>query len=131
MACTGACRGRHGALFAITLKGIGLSGDGDSAASAWGNSSTSFAERQHAVHCGEQRRVWPHQGTVLGTARSPDAQTPGHQSLHAVDICLEPLAANATFVARSFAGDPKQVKELLKAAMAHNGIAVLDIISRA
>jgi 2-oxoglutarate ferredoxin oxidoreductase subunit beta len=32
-------------------------------------------------------------------------------------------------VGRSFAGDPKQVKELLKAAFSHNGIAVLDIIS--
>src|SRR3970282_1797859 len=46
-----------------------------------------------------------------------------------VDICMEALASNATFVGRSFAGDPKQVKELLKAAMAHKGIAVLDIIS--
>jgi len=36
---------------------------------------------------------------------------------------------NATFVARSFAGDPKQVKELIKTALSHNGIAVLDIIS--
>jgi 2-oxoglutarate ferredoxin oxidoreductase subunit beta len=32
-------------------------------------------------------------------------------------------------VARSFAGDAKQVKELLKAALAHNGISLLDIIS--
>ena len=32
-------------------------------------------------------------------------------------------------MARSFAGNPKQVKELIKAAMAHKGIAVLDIIS--
>jgi 2-oxoglutarate ferredoxin oxidoreductase subunit beta len=32
-------------------------------------------------------------------------------------------------VARTFAGDPKQLKELLKAALSHNGIAVLDIIS--
>jgi 2-oxoglutarate ferredoxin oxidoreductase subunit beta len=46
-----------------------------------------------------------------------------------IDICMEAIASNATFVARSFAGDPKQVKELLKAALAHNGIAVLDIIS--
>jgi 2-oxoglutarate ferredoxin oxidoreductase subunit beta len=46
-----------------------------------------------------------------------------------VDICMEALASNATFVARSFAGNPKQVKELIKAALAHNGIAVLDIIS--
>ncbi|MEN6410184.1 MAG: 2-oxoacid:ferredoxin oxidoreductase subunit beta, partial [Anaerolineaceae bacterium] len=37
--------------------------------------------------------------------------------------------ANASFVARSFAGDPKQVKELIKAAFHHRGIAVLDIIS--
>jgi 2-oxoglutarate ferredoxin oxidoreductase subunit beta len=46
-----------------------------------------------------------------------------------VDICMEALASNATFVARSFAGNAKQVKELLKAAMSHHGIAVLDIIS--
>ncbi len=42
---------------------------------------------------------------------------------------MEALASNATFVARSFAGNAKQVKELLKAALAHDGIAVLDIIS--
>jgi 2-oxoglutarate ferredoxin oxidoreductase subunit beta len=46
-----------------------------------------------------------------------------------VDICMEALIAKASFVARSFAGDPKQVKELIKAAFSHNGIAVLDIIS--
>jgi 2-oxoglutarate ferredoxin oxidoreductase subunit beta len=42
---------------------------------------------------------------------------------------MEALASNATFIARSFAGNPKQVKELIKAAIAHRGIAVLDIIS--
>jgi 2-oxoglutarate ferredoxin oxidoreductase subunit beta len=46
-----------------------------------------------------------------------------------VDIAWEALVSHATFVARSFAGDPKQVKELIKAALSHNGIAVLDIIS--
>jgi 2-oxoglutarate ferredoxin oxidoreductase subunit beta len=46
-----------------------------------------------------------------------------------VDIAWEAVVGNATFVARSFAGDPKQVKELLKAALSHNGIAILDIIS--
>jgi 2-oxoglutarate ferredoxin oxidoreductase subunit beta len=46
-----------------------------------------------------------------------------------VDIAMEALISNATFVARSFAGDPKQVKELIKAALSHRGIAVLDIIS--
>ena len=46
-----------------------------------------------------------------------------------IDIALEALIGNATFVARSFAGDPKQVKELIKAAVSHEGISVLDIIS--
>src|SRR3989337_657131 len=46
-----------------------------------------------------------------------------------VDIAWEALVGNATCVARSFAGDPKQVKELIKAALSHDGIAVLDIIS--
>ncbi len=35
----------------------------------------------------------------------------------------------ATFVARSFAGDKKQMVPLLKAALKHKGTSVLDIIS--
>jgi 2-oxoglutarate ferredoxin oxidoreductase subunit beta len=46
-----------------------------------------------------------------------------------IDIAKEALIGNASFVARSFAGDPRQVRELLKAALSHRGIAVLDIIS--
>jgi 2-oxoglutarate ferredoxin oxidoreductase subunit beta len=46
-----------------------------------------------------------------------------------VDVCMEALVANCGFVARSFAGDPKQVKELIKAALSFEGTAVLDIIS--
>jgi 2-oxoglutarate/2-oxoacid ferredoxin oxidoreductase subunit beta len=46
-----------------------------------------------------------------------------------IDIAWEALVGHATFVARSFAGDPKQVKELIKAALSHDGIAVLDIVS--
>jgi 2-oxoglutarate ferredoxin oxidoreductase subunit beta len=53
----------------------------------------------------------------------------GINNLPPLDICMEALAANATFVARSFAGDPRQVESLLKAAFSHRGIAVLDIIS--
>jgi len=53
----------------------------------------------------------------------------GINELPPLDICLEALSANATFIARSFAGDAKQVETLLKAALSHRGIAVLDIIS--
>ena len=53
----------------------------------------------------------------------------GVNDLPSLDVCLEALAANATFVARSFAGDTKQVEALLKAALNHRGIALIDIIS--
>ena len=36
-----------------------------------------------------------------------------------IDICMEAVITNATFVARSFAGNAKQVKELLKPRMPH------------
>ena len=42
---------------------------------------------------------------------------------------MEALISGATFVARSFAGDAKQLKELIKAAIMHNGISVIDVIS--
>jgi 2-oxoglutarate ferredoxin oxidoreductase subunit beta len=37
--------------------------------------------------------------------------------------------SGCTFVARGFSGDSKQVQELIKAAVHHEGTAVLDIIS--
>jgi 2-oxoglutarate ferredoxin oxidoreductase subunit beta len=42
---------------------------------------------------------------------------------------MEAVAAECGFVARGFAGDPKQVVALIKAALSHRGTAVLDIIS--
>src|SRR5690606_738489 len=53
----------------------------------------------------------------------------GVNDLPPLDPCIEALAANATFVARSFAGDARQVEALLKAALSHRGLALLDIIS--
>ena len=53
----------------------------------------------------------------------------GINEMPPLDLCLEALAANATFIARSFAGDAKQVETLLKAALSHRGIAFLDIVS--
>jgi 2-oxoglutarate ferredoxin oxidoreductase subunit beta len=53
----------------------------------------------------------------------------GTNPYKAIDICLEALVSGASFIGRSFAGDAKQVKELIKAAISHRGIAILDIIS--
>jgi len=45
------------------------------------------------------------------------------------DLCMEAIIGGATFVARSFAGDKKQLVPLIKAALKHKGTAFLDIIS--
>jgi len=45
------------------------------------------------------------------------------------DLCMEALVGGASFVARSFAGDKKQLVPLLKAALSHKGTALLDIVS--
>jgi 2-oxoglutarate/2-oxoacid ferredoxin oxidoreductase subunit beta len=53
----------------------------------------------------------------------------GKNELPPADLCMEAIISGCGFVARSFSGDPKQVRELLKAALAHRGTALLDIIS--
>ena len=39
------------------------------------------------------------------------------------------IELGATFVARSFSGDKKQLSALLKAALSHRGTAMLDVLS--
>ncbi len=47
----------------------------------------------------------------------------------AVDTVSLALIMGATFVARSFSGDKQQLVPLIKAAIAHNGPAFIDVIS--
>src|SRR4029078_6446152 len=46
-----------------------------------------------------------------------------------IDTCALAIQLGATFVARSFSGDKKQLLSLLKAALAHRGTVMLDVIS--
>ena len=39
------------------------------------------------------------------------------------------LSLGATFIARSFSGDKEQLVPILKAAIAHRGFALVDVIS--
>ena len=121
-----------GALFADhTLKGIGLSGDGDSASIGMGQFKHLVRRNLPMVYIVENNGVYGlTKGQFSATAdRGLSLKKQGTNPYLPVDIAMEALVSDATFVARSFAGDPRQVKELLKAAIAHNGIAVLDIIS--
>jgi 2-oxoglutarate ferredoxin oxidoreductase subunit beta len=114
-----------------TLKAIGVSGDGDTASIGIGQFKHAMRRNIPLVYIVENNGVY---GLTKGqfSATSDKGQQlkyAGVNELPPLDICLEALAANATFIARSFAGDAKQVETLLMAALSHRGIAVLDIIS--
>lgn len=122
---TGALFGDH------HLKGIGVSGDGDSASIGMGQFKHVMRRNVNMLYIIENNGVYGlTKGQFSATAeKGLQLKKQGTNLYLPVDICMEALISNATFIARSFAGNPKQVKELLKAALAHNGIAVLDIIS--
>jgi len=121
-----------GAMFAdTTLEGIGVSGDGDTASIGMGQFKHITRRNLPLVYIVENNGVYGlTKGQFSATAEEGLAlKKQGQNRYMPIDIVWEAVVGNATFVARSFAGDPKQVKELLKAAISHDGIAVLDIIS--
>jgi 2-oxoglutarate ferredoxin oxidoreductase subunit beta len=121
-----------GALFADhTLHGLGVSGDGDTASIGMGQFKHVLRRNLNLVYIVENNGVYGlTKGQFSATAEvGLQLKSQGTNPYMPIDIAWEALVGNASFVARSFAGDPKQVKELIKAALSHNGIAVLDIIS--
>lgn len=121
-----------GALFADhTLHGLAVSGDGDTASIGMGQFKHVLRRNLDLVYIVENNGVYGlTKGQFSATAdEGLMLKGQGTNPYLPVDIALEALVGHATFVARSFAGDPKQVKELIKAALAHQGVAVLDIIS--
>lgn len=121
-----------GAMFGnIFLKGIGVSGDGDTASIGMGQFKHIVRRNVPLVYIVENNGVYGlTKGQFSATAdEGLELKKQGTNPYLPVDIAWEALVSHATFVARSFAGDPKQVKELIKAALSHKGIAVLDIIS--
>ena len=121
-----------GAMFADhTLNGIGISGDGDTASIGIGQFKHVIRRNMNLVYIVENNGVYGlTKGQFSATAeRGLTLKSQGTNPYMPVDIAWEALVGHATFVARSFAGDPKQVKELIKAALSHDGVAVLDIIS--
>lgn len=121
-----------GALIANhTLHAIGVSGDGDTASIGMGQFKHLMRRNVRMVYIVENNGVY---GLTKGqfSATADEGQKlkyAGLNELPPIDICMEAIIAGCGFVARSFSGDAKQVRELLKAAMSHRGTAVLDIIS--
>jgi len=121
-----------GALFSDHhMKGLAVSGDGDTASIGMGQFKHVMRRNANLVYIIENNGVYGlTKGQFSATAeKGLSLKKHGTNPYMPVDICMEAVISNATFVARSFAGNPKQVKELLKAAFAHEGTAILDIIS--
>ncbi len=121
-----------GAAFADkTMKIIGVSGDGDTASIGLGQFKHLIRRNLPMVYIIENNGVYGlTKGQFSATAeRGLELKHQGVNPFLPIDIAKESLIGNASFVARSFAGDSKQVRELLKAAFSHRGTAVLDIIS--
>jgi len=114
-----------------TLKAIGVSGDGDTASIGIGQFKHLLRRNAPMVYIVENNGVYGlTKGQFSATADVGQVlKNQGENPFLPVDIAMEAVASNCGFVARSFAGDPKQVKELIKAALAYKGTAVLDIIS--
>ncbi len=113
------------------LKALAVSGDGDTGSIGIGQYKHLLRRNLPMVYIIENNGVY---GLTKGqfSATADEGQKlkyAGTNELPAIDLCMEAIVANCGFVARSFAGDAKQVRELLKAAFAFDGTAVLDIIS--
>lgn len=124
-ATTGALLANH------TIKALGVSGDGDTGSIGLGQFKHMVRRNLPMVYIIENNGVYGlTKGQFSATADlDQELKYAGLNELPPIDLCLEALVADCGFVARSFAGDLRQVEELLKAAFAHNGTAVIDIIS--
>ena len=113
------------------LIALAVSGDGDTGSIGFGQFKHLIRRNVPMVYIIENNGVY---GLTKGqfSATSDEGQKLkyyGLNELPALDLCLEAIIGGATFVARSFSGDAKQVQTLLKAAVSHRGTAVVDIIS--
>lgn len=113
------------------LIGLGVSGDGDTGSIGFGQFKHLLRRNVDMVYIIENNGVYGlTKGQFSATADiGQELKYAGKNELPPIDLCLEAIASGAGFVARSFAGDPKQVQQLLKAAISYHGTSVLDIIS--
>ncbi|MDQ3705246.1 MAG: 2-oxoacid:ferredoxin oxidoreductase subunit beta [Chloroflexota bacterium] len=114
-----------------SLLPLAVSGDGDTGSIGLGQYKHLLRRNVPMVYIIENNGVYGlTKGQFSATAdRGQQLKYAGTNELPPIDLCLEAVVLDCGFVARSFAGDAKQVRELLKAAISYNGTAVLDIIS--
>jgi len=121
-----------GALLANrTLLALGVSGDGDTASIGIGQFVHLVRRNLPLIYIIEDNGVYGlTKGQFSATADvGSKLKTGVVNELPPIDTCLLAIELGATFVGRSFSGDKPQLSAMLKAAVAHRGTAVLDVIS--
>src|SRR5207237_10270712 len=121
---TGAALANH------KLLGIGVSGDGDTASIGLGQFMHMVRRNIPLIYIIENNGVYGlTKGQFSATADSGSKLKTGViNDLPALDTCALAIQCGATFVGRSFSGDKKQLSAMLKAAIAHRGTVMLDLI---
>jgi 2-oxoglutarate ferredoxin oxidoreductase subunit beta len=121
-----------GALLANrTLLGVGVTGDGDTASIGIGQFIHLVRRNMPMIYIIENNGVYGlTKGQFSATADLGSTLKSGTPNdLPPFDCCALALRWGATFVARSFSGDKKQLQAILKASIAHRGLSVIDVIS--
>src|SRR5437588_3171853 len=113
------------------LLALGVSGDGDTASIGIGQFVHLMRRNLPIIYIIEDNGVYGlTKGQFSATADLGSKLKSGViNDLPPIDTCALAIELGATFVGRSFSGDKKQLLAMLKAAIAHRGTVMLDIIS--
>lgn len=110
---------------------VGISGDGDSASIGLGQFCHIVRRRINMLYVVANNGTYGlTKGQLSATADLGSKTKSGEESLYDnIDLATLAIELGASFVARSFSGDKKQLVPLLQAALAHKGFAFIDVVS--
>src|SRR6266436_1072428 len=113
------------------LIALGVSGDGDTASIGVGQFIHLMRRNLPIIYIIEDNGVYGlTKGQFSATADMGSTLKTGViNDLPPIDTCAMAITLGATFVGRSFSGDKKQLHAMLKAAIAHKGTVMLDVVS--
>ena len=114
-----------------SLMALGVSGDGDTASIGLGQFMHLMRRNLPLIYIIEDNGVYGlTKGQFSATADiGSKLKTGVINELPAIDTCELAISMGATFVGRSFSGDKRQLHAVLKAAIAHRGTVMLDVVS--
>ncbi len=114
-----------------TLLGLGISGDGDTASIGLGQFMHMVRRNVPMIYIIEDNGVYGlTKGQFSATADlGSTLKTGTPNDLPPFDCCALALKWGATFVARSFSGDKRQLQAILKTAISHRGLSMIDVVS--